>query len=707
MRIWFFLFFGFFGFLAWAQTFPVERLEIVGNTNIPTREILGKLGFKEGDVIDREKVLAGAKALEEMGYFAQVTPEVSLEEGKVVVRYRLVEYPKIEEVVILGVPAEPRGGKTLWSWVQIWISQALNPPRVYAEKVREILADHGIKPGEVLNAKKLQEGLQAVLDEYQKRDLATVQVGQVIPEAKLVIRFEELPVVAHEFRGLLTISEDEIRDLVTVPLGEVGRISQIRESLQRLSRSVYISEAKVVPEPAPGGVKLIWEVRERVVLPNPTPVSQIAVEGVTLLPQEKVQALLGRVPEGGATNAAVLQALRPLFDYYQREGYFLVDFVGEGVEAGVLRIRVREGEIGRIEVKGNTRTAEWVILRVLGLRPGQILNEARLAVARQSLMALGYFSDVLLTPSWEGEKVLLAVEVKELEKLGSVQGSVSFSPEAGGLVGNLTYSQKNLFGTAQDISLTLSRGLTGSQETTWNLSYVGRSFPIFTQVELDVYRKEEAERLTLGGRAQVSYPMADYWDLTLGFTTEGSRKLSGEVLPPRNAVSLGVVFDDRDSPFFPRVGQRAQISLEKAGTFAPGVKYLSARAEISRFWPVDLGDYRCALATRALGRFGWDLPAEYAFSLGGVDSVRGAKKITTDRMFLVNAEFRAELAQGAWFAPFFDFGVDLRSGTVKAAPGMEVAVNLGGMFVRLSASWPNDREPTWVPAFEFGMSPMF
>ena len=707
MKTWLFFALGFLGVLAWAQTFPVERLEIVGNTNVPTHEILGKLGFKEGDVVDREKVLAGAKALEEMGYFAQVTPEVSLEAGKVVVRYRLVEYPKIEEVIILGVPAEPRGGKTLWSWIQIWLSQLLNPPRVYAERVREILAEHGIKPGQVLNVKKLQEGLQAVLDEYQKKDLGTVQVGQVIPQAKLVVRFEELPVVAHEFRGLSTISEGEIRDLVTVPLGEVGRISQIRESLQRLSRSVYISEVKVVPEPVPGGVKLVWEVKERVVLPNPTLVSQIAVEGVTLLPQEKLQALLGPVPQGIATNAAVLRALRPLFDYYQREGYFLVDFVGEGVENGVLRVRVREGELGRIEVKGNTRTAEWVILRVLGLRPGQILNEARLAVARQSLMALGYFSDVLLAPSWEGEKVRLAVEVKELEKLGSIQGSVSFSPEAGGLVGNLTYSQKNLFGTAQDLSLTLSRGLTGSKETTWNLSYVGRSFPIFTQVGLDLYRKEEEERLTLGGKAQVSYPLADYLDLTLGFTAEGSTKLSGEVLPPRNALSLGVVFDDRDSPFFPRVGQRAQISLEKAGTFAPGVEYVSVRAEISRFWPFDLGDYRCALATRVLGRLGWDLPTGYAFSLGGVDSVRGAKKITTDRMFLLNAEFRVELAQGAWFAPFFDFGVDLRSGTIKAAPGVEVAVNLGGMFVRLSASWPNDREPTWVPAFEFGMSPMF
>jgi len=87
--------------------------------------------------------------------------------------------------------------------------------------------------------------------------------------------------------------------------------------------------------------------------------------------------------------------------------------------------------------------------------------------------------------------------------------------------------------------------------------------------------------------------------------------------------------------------------------------------------------------------------------------VRGAKKSQTDRLALLNAEFRIELAQGAWFAPFLDLGWDLRTSAMKMAPGFEVAVNLGGMFVRIAASWPNDREPTWVPAFEFGMSPMF
>jgi outer membrane protein assembly factor BamA len=176
-----FVFVAFLSFVAWAQTFPVDRLEIVGNENVSTAEILAKLPFKVGDTVDREKVLAGAKALEDMGYFAQVTPEVAVEEGKVVVRYRVVEYPKVKEIVIEGVSPEPKGGRTLWSWIQVWIGQILGPSQMYENRVREILADHGVKTGQILNTKKLEEGLKAVLDEYQKKDIATVQVSQVIP----------------------------------------------------------------------------------------------------------------------------------------------------------------------------------------------------------------------------------------------------------------------------------------------------------------------------------------------------------------------------------------------------------------------------------------------------------------------------------------------------------------------------------------------
>lgn len=692
---------------AWAQTFPVEKLEILGNQNVPTKDILAALPFKVGDVVDRDKVLAGAKALEDLGYFAQVTPEVTLEENQVVVRYRVVEFPKIQEVVILGVPPEPKGGKTLWSWLLVWWGELTQPPRMYERRVREILSENGVKPGEVLNRKKLEKALQAVLEEYRKKDMGTVQVGEVVPGEKLVLRFEELPVVAHEVRGLSTVPRETALALIDVPLGEVGRISKIQESLGRLTRSVYFAQAQVIPEVVPGGVRLVWQVTERTVLAEPQALQGIVVVGTKAIPTERAQGLLAPLPGGIVGNLEVLNALRPLYDYYRREGYFLVDFGAEKVENGILFVRVREGELGRLEIRGLARTAEWVVRRVLKLQPGQALTEAKLLVARQNLMALGYFSDVSLIPAWEGEHVLLTVEVKELEKLGSITGSVSLSPEAGGIVGNLTYSQKNLFGTAQDVSLTFSRGLTGSGETTWSLDYVGRAFPVFTQVQVQLYRKEEGTRLTTGGGVKVAYPLADYLDLSLGFTKEETLELPDQPLPPRNVVEAGLVWDDRDSPFFPRKGSRSQLSLEKAGTFAPGAEYLAGRWELARFWPHDLGEQRAALAVRALLRFGLDLPREYWFTLGGVDSVRGAKKSQTDRLALLNAEFRIELAQGAWFAPFLDLGWDLRTSAMKMAPGFEVAVNLGGMFVRIAASWPNDREPTWVPAFEFGMSPMF
>ncbi|MFN3346426.1 MAG: BamA/TamA family outer membrane protein, partial [Candidatus Bipolaricaulaceae bacterium] len=190
-------------------------------------------------------------------------------------------------------------------------------------------------------------------------------------------------------------------------------------------------------------------------------------------------------------------------------------------------------------------------------------------------------------------------------------------------------------------------------------------------------------------------------------TKEEVMELPDRPVPPRNVLEAGLVWDDRDNPFFPRKGGRAELSGEKAGTFAPGAEYFAGKLELARFWPLDLGEQRAALAVRTLLRLGFGLPEEYWFTLGGVASVRGAKKLETDRFALLNAEFRIELAQGAWFAPFFDWGMDLRTSMVKMAPGFEVAVNLGGMFVRISASWPNDREPTWVPAFEFGMSPMF
>ncbi len=707
----------FLAFVVWGilgfsqQPFTVSRIEVLGNQNVPTGEILKAVGFKAGDTVDAAQVKEAARAIQDLGYFVRVTPELAVEDSEVVVKFTVEEYPKLRKITILGVSTGGAAGGTLWAVLK----DTFTTPRMSKSKILSILREHDIKPGEVLNAGKLKEALEEVLEEYRKKDLATVQIGQVIPGEELVIEIQELPIVGNSFTGLSTVPEEVVEEMVTVPMGKVGRYSQIQASLRRLASSVYFSSVNVVPELQGDGVVLEWELEERVLLPQPQPLNGIELVGTEAIPLGRLLPLVGPLPSGDVTNYDVLKALEEVNRYYRREGYFMVDFRSAGVEDGVLKVRVLEGKITRISIVGNPATQARVIRRVTGLKEGEFLTEARFAAARQALMSLGYFSDVVLTPAWEGEELVLSVEVTELKKLGKIGGSMAFSPTEG-LVGNLEYSQKNLFGTAQDLSLTFSKGMAGSSSTTWKLGYQGHAFPVYDLVALELYRKEtprdEGAKITLGGNATVAYPLALYLDLRLGFKTERAYLVpEGDPSEPRTALSVGLNYDSRDNPFFTRTGYAGYLSLEKAGTFAPGVEYLSLEGQLARFWPIDLylpwGDWRVAFAQRAQLKLGWDLPEDYQYQLGGVSSVRGAQTIRTDWMGLLNTELRFELTQGLSLSLFWDLGVDFSGAELKSSLGLEIAAYLGGMFFRIDMAWPSDRPWNWVPVFEFDMSPMF
>ena len=701
-----------FGILGAAQQpFTVSRIEIVGNQNVPTREILAAVGFQVGNTVDAARVREAAQAVEDLGYFAKVTPELAVEDGEVVVRFTVVEFPKIRRITLLGVPELEVKGGTLWAALQ----QLFSTPQVSKSRIRSILKEHGVHPGAVLNKVKLQAALEAVLQEYQDKDLATVQIGQVIPGEELIVEIQELPVLGHRFTGLPTVPEEVPLEMIPVPIGQVGRYSQIQASFRRLASSIYFTSVNVVPEPDSGGVWLHWELEERVLLPSPQELRGIELVGVEAVPLGRLTPLIGELPSGPVTNYHVLRALEEVNRYLRREGYFMVDFHLAGIEDGILKVEVREGKVARIEIQGTPTTLARVIRRVMGLREGEFLTEARFSAARQALMALGYFSDVTLTPTWEEDGLVVSVEVHELQKLGRIGGSMAFSPKEG-LVGNLEYSQKNLFGTGQDVSLTLSQGMVETGSTTWTLGYQGHAFPVYDLVALDLYRKTaphvDGTKVTLGGSFTVAYPLDLYLDLELGLTSERSFYLpAGEPSEPRTALTVGVSYDSRDNPFFTRTGYVASLSLEKAGTFAPGVEYFSVEAQLIRFWPIDLytpwGNWRAAFAQRALLKLGWDLPGDYLYELGGVHSIRGAEASLTDRLGLLNTEVRFELAEGLSLALFGDLGVDLSQAALKGSAGVEIAAHLGVMFFRIAMAWPSDRPWNWVPEFEFDMSPMF
>ena len=389
-------------------------------------------------------------------------------------------------------------------------------------------------------------------------------------------------------------------------------------------------------------------------------------------------------------------------------------------EEGKLFLEVQEGEIGEIGLEGNTYTEDYVIMKNLGIHTGEILNRQRLAVSYQGLMALGYFTAVDVFPEWVGETVHLRVSVSENSKLGGLNGSIAYSPENQGLVGTLTYSQKNLFGTGQDLSLSYSRGLIGDESSEWDLGYSTVSFfRNFSRVGLNIYRKSEERTtgeettnfVTLGGNASVSYPWADYTNFDLSYRHERVDPVEQVI----NAAKAALRYDDISNPRFPTSGSRRRLALEQAGLFAPGMEFSKLDLSWVYFTPVRLGlpfppSFDQVLAIRLVAETGRDIPISQAYEFGGTSTIRGAETSYVSQLFYSNIEYRLAIVEGLTTSLFFDSGVNLNQvnleGT-KASFGVELGIAAVGMYVRLDMAWVLGPQMDIVPNFGFGFSPLF
>ena len=126
--------------------------------------------------------------------------------------------------------------------------------------------------------------------------------------------------------------------------------------------------------------------------------------------------------------------------YYGAKGYADADVRPDINEAGVaadgthlidIRYDVTEGEpykVGRINVRGNTKTRQHVILRELPLKPGENLNSVDLETAKKRLDNLNYFDQVEVSQGLSSTSGYRDINVNVHEKMtGSLTLGVAFS----------------------------------------------------------------------------------------------------------------------------------------------------------------------------------------------------------------------------------------------------------------------------------------
>ncbi|WP_296018463.1 outer membrane protein assembly factor BamA [uncultured Agrobacterium sp.] len=122
---------------------------------------------------------------------------------------------------------------------------------------------------------------------------------------------------------------------------------------------------------------------------------------------------------------------------------------------------VDQGErayVERIEIRGNTRTRDYVIRREFDISEGDAFNQTVVSAAKRRLEALGYFSKVNISTSQgsAADRVVIVVDVED-QPTGSFGIGAGYSQNDGALL-EASIEEKNFLGRGQYIRVAAGAG---------------------------------------------------------------------------------------------------------------------------------------------------------------------------------------------------------------------------------------------------------
>jgi outer membrane protein insertion porin family len=492
----------------------------------------------------------------------------------------------------------------------------------------------------------------------------------------ILINLIVIPVLAEEgeiiteiaIEGNEIISNDEILSVISTKVNDILNRDKIKEDMKKIYDMGYFQDVRVSFQNYQNGLKAIFEIME-----NPT-IKEIIITGNEKIDKSILINLIG-LELGEILNVNILNdGLQSIKEYYQNEGYILVKFTDFNITDGKLYLEINEGYLNEIILKGNEKTKDFIILRELDLKKGQVLNIKDVQKGFQNLYKMSYFKDIQpnLEPVEDNEenknRVNLVVELSE-DKTGNFNFGGGYSTKDG-WYGYTTIKERNLLGNGQTLSFDWQFGeitnyslnfyepwLMGNK-TSFGISLYDKT----SQNNTDYINGDYIEKRQ-GGSISLGHYIANEWDGLVKLKIENSQTdwLDEEEEDEEGntrSITLKAKKDTTNHPFSPSNGGIDTISIEYAGQVLGGdYNFTKYNLDMRRFYPGFKGNQAWALRL-VTGIGNGDIPLLEEYRLGGSETLRGYERSTFsgDNMLLLNIEYRFPLAENFTGVIFADGG---------------------------------------------------
>ena len=355
-------------------------------------------------------------------------------------------------------------------------------------KDEQLSAEVQSKPRGTLSRPTVQADVQRIIEIYHRTGRFDVSVDPKIielPNNRVDLVFEiregdKTGIKDIRFVGTKAYSSSRLKDVVktsesnilsflqTTDIYDPDRVEADRDLLRRFYLKHGYADVRIVSaigeyDPAKKGFVVTYTIDEGAQYRVGT---VEVISNVHAIDPAGLRSQL-KLGQGSVYNADLVEkTVEAMTIQAARQGYAFANVRPRGdrnFEAKTINLAfvVEEGArayIERINIRGNTRTRDYVIRREFDLGEGDAYNRALIDRAERRLKNLNYFKTVKITnePGSAPDRVVLNVDVEE-QPTGEFSISGGYST-ADGLIGEVSVADRNLMGRGNYAKASVSYG---------------------------------------------------------------------------------------------------------------------------------------------------------------------------------------------------------------------------------------------------------